>query len=164
MVLPNQMQSEDNKLLSLGYMIEEDKLHVIVEINFSRREKKMTLGQNLLQEQIRAKTPNPPTRRALLSQVSGLYDPVGLVTPVKQKGAILVRRAFQEAKGGSAPLKDSWDTALSDALTEDAIKLFEEYSQLAKVKFSRALTTPSFNDGPLARPKMKVMREWLEPS
>ncbi|XP_058477623.1 uncharacterized protein LOC131448851 [Solea solea] len=150
MVLPNQMRDEDNKALGLGYMVEEDKLHVMVGINFSKRKKKMRLGQNLLQEQIRAKTPNPLTRRALLSQVSGLYDPVGLVTPIKQKGAILVRRAFQEAKGGSAPVKDSWDTALSDALREDAIKLFEEYGQLAKVKFTRALTPPSFTDGPLA--------------
>ena len=55
MVLPNQMQSEDNKLLSLGYMIEEDKLHVKVGINFSRRKKKMRFGQNLLQEQMLSK-------------------------------------------------------------------------------------------------------------
>lgn len=41
------------------------------------------------------KTPNPLTRRELLSQVAGLYDPIGLVTPAKQKGAILVRKAFQ---------------------------------------------------------------------
>lgn len=39
---------------------------------------------------------NPLTRRALLSQVAGLYDPIGLVMPTKQKGAILVRKAFQE--------------------------------------------------------------------
>jgi len=132
----------------LGYMMEEDKLHVMVGINFSRRKKKMRLGQNLLQEEIRAQTPNPLTRRELLSQVSGLYDPVGLVTPAKQKGAILVRRAFQEARGKSCAVKDTWDMALSDGLREDAIKLFEEYAQLCKVKFSRALTPPCFAEQP----------------
>lgn len=82
--------------------------------------------------------------------MAGLYDPAGLVTPAKQKGAILVRKAFQEAKGSSSSAKDTWDTALSDGLREDAIKLFEEYVQLCEVKFSRALTPPSCTEKPLA--------------
>lgn len=65
-ILLNQMREEDNKALGLGYFVEEDRLHVMVTINFSR------------------KKPNPLTQRELLSQVSGLYDPVGLVTPAKQ--------------------------------------------------------------------------------
>lgn len=84
MVLPNQMRDDDNKALGLGYAVAEDKLYVMTAINFSKKKSKL-----LLQEQI-AQTPNPLTRRELLSQVSGLYDPVSLGTPVKQKGAILV--------------------------------------------------------------------------
>uniref|UniRef100_G3NG64 Reverse transcriptase domain-containing protein n=2 Tax=Gasterosteus aculeatus TaxID=69293 RepID=G3NG64_GASAC len=118
-ILPNQLKEEDNKALGLGYTLEDDKLHVMVGINFSR---------------------NPLTRRELLSQVSGLYDPIGLTTPVKQKGAILVRRAFQEAKPKCSTSKDTWDLALSEKLREDAISLFEEYAKLSKVKFHRALT------------------------
>lgn len=87
-------------------------------------------------------------RRELLSQISGLYGPVGLVTPGKQKGAILVRRAFQEAREKKCPVKDTWDIALSDGLREDAINLFEEYVQHGKVMFTRSLTTTSFTDGP----------------
>ncbi|KAG7473943.1 hypothetical protein MATL_G00101290 [Megalops atlanticus] len=51
MVLPNQMGDDDNKALGLGYIVEEDKLHVMTSIDFSKRKKKMRLGQNLLQEQ-----------------------------------------------------------------------------------------------------------------
>lgn len=51
---------------------------------------------DLTDEEVEVKTPNPLTR-VLLSQIAGLYDPIGLATPVKQKGVILVRRAFQEA-------------------------------------------------------------------
>ena len=149
-ILPNQMRDDDNKALGLGYIVEEDMLHVMVGINFSKRKKKMRLGQDLLQEQIRTQTPNPLTRRELLSQVAGLYDPIGIVTPVKQKGAILVRRAFQEAKDGSCLVKDTWDIALSDGLREDAIKLFEEYVELGKVKFVRALTPSYSTTKPLA--------------
>ena len=150
MVLPNQMRDEDNKALGLGYLVKEDKIHVMASINFSKRKKKMRLGQDLLLDQVRAQTPNPLTRRNLLSQVSGLYDPVGLVTPAKQKGAILVRRAFQEAKSDNCPVKDTWDTALSDSLREDAIRLFEEYVQLGQVTFTRAITPPSFIGKPWA--------------
>lgn len=39
-------------------------------------------------------TPNPLTWRELLSQVSGLYYPLGLVTPAKHKSAILVLLEF----------------------------------------------------------------------
>ncbi|KAM9744581.1 uncharacterized protein ACNS7B_011726 [Menidia menidia] len=140
LVLPNQMRDEDNKALGLGYIVEEDQLYVMVGINFSKRKKKMRLGQDLQLDQIRIQTPNPLTRRELLSQVSGLYDPIGLVTPAKQKGAILVRKAFQEAKNVSNQVKDTWDLALSSDLREDAIKLFEEYTQLGKIQFARALT------------------------
>ena len=139
-ILPNQLKEEDNKALGPGYTLEDDKLHVMVGINFSKRKRKMRLGQDLLLEQVRAQTPDPLTRRELLSQVSGLYDPIGLTTPAKQKGAILVRRAFQEAKPKCNTIKDTWDLALSDKLREDAISLFEEYAQLSKVKFPRALT------------------------
>lgn len=139
-ILPNQLKEEDNKALGLGYTLEDDKLHVMVGINFSRRKRKMRLGQDLRLEQVRAQTPDPLTRRELLSQVSGLYDPIGLTTPVKQKGAILVRRAFQEAKPKCSTSKDTWDLALSEKLREDAISLFEEYAKLSKVKFHRALT------------------------
>lgn len=44
----------------------------------------------------------------------------------------MVRRDFQEAKGGSSPVKDLWDIAVSDALRDDAIKLFEDYANLPK--------------------------------
>lgn len=82
LVLPNKLNDSDNKALGLGYVVEEDMLHVMTTINFSKR-KKMRLAQNLSHEHVRAQTPNPLTRRELISQVSGVYDPLGLVTPVR---------------------------------------------------------------------------------
>lgn len=93
-ILLNQMRREDSEALGVGYLVEEDKLYPMTSINFSKRKKKMRVGKNLLEEEV--KTPNPLTRRELLSQVASLYDPIGLITPAKRKGAILVRKAFQE--------------------------------------------------------------------
>ncbi|KAJ7998129.1 hypothetical protein DPEC_G00219380 [Dallia pectoralis] len=133
LMLPNQMREGDNKALGVGYLVEEDKLDLMISINFSKR-KKMRVDKNLLNEEVRGRTPNPLTRRELLSQVASLYDRIGLVTPVKQKGAILVRKAFQEA-GGKTLTRVTWDKPLSEKLREEAIQLFEEYTHLGQITF-----------------------------
>ncbi|XP_055768950.1 uncharacterized protein LOC129844827 [Salvelinus fontinalis] len=139
LILPNQMREGYNKALGVGYLVEEDRLYLMTSINFSKRKGKMRVGQNLLDEEVRGKTPNPLTRRELLSQVASLYDPIGLVTPAKQKGAILVRKAFQEA-GGKTLNRDTWDKPLSENLREEAIQFFEEYTRLGQITFHRSLT------------------------
>ncbi len=138
-ILPNQMREGDNKALGVGYLVKPDKLYLMTSINFSKRKKKMRISQNLVEEEVRKKTPNPLTRRQLLSQVASLYDPIGLATPAKQKGAILVRKAFQEA-GGKTLTRDTWDRPLSERLREEAIHLFEEYTRLNQITFHRSLT------------------------
>lgn len=133
MILPNQL-TEDTP--------EDDRLHLMVAVNFSKKKKKMRLGKDLPREEVRGQAPYPLTRRELLSQVSGLYDPLGLVTPVKQREAILVRRAFQEARVKYSPTENTWDTALSEGLQQDAICLLEDYAELSQLRFTRPLTPP----------------------
>ncbi|KAL1247062.1 hypothetical protein QQF64_022438 [Cirrhinus molitorella] len=145
LTLPNQLREEDNKALGVGYLVQEDKLFVMVSINFSSRRKKMRTEIDLTEEVVEVKTPNPLTRRVLLSQVAGLYDPIGLVTPVKQKGVILVRRAFQQA---GKLTKDTWDEPLSDELRGKAIELFKEYARLNSIKFCRSLTPSGWKSRP----------------
>ncbi|KAL1279625.1 hypothetical protein QQF64_026298 [Cirrhinus molitorella] len=145
LTLPNQLREEDNKALGVGYLVQEDKLFVMVSINFSSRRKKMRTEIDLTEEVVEVKTPNPLTRHVLLSQVAGLYDPIGLVTPVKQKGVILVRRAFQQA---GKLTKDTWDEPLSDELRGKAIELFKEYARLSSIKFCRSLTPSGWKGRP----------------
>lgn len=109
----------------------------MTSINFSKRKTKMGLSQNLVEEEVR-EIPNPLTRRQPLSQVASLFDPIGLATPAKQKGAILVRKAFQEA-GCKTLKRDTWDKPLSEKLKE-AIHLFEEYTRLNQITFHRSHT------------------------
>ncbi|XP_038145083.1 uncharacterized protein LOC119786070 [Cyprinodon tularosa] len=146
-ILPNQMRAEDNKALGVGYQAEEDMLYMMTSINFSKRKRKVRLGEHLNKENVRLETPDPLSRRELLSQVAGLYDPIGLVTPVKQKGAILVRKAFQEAGGGKMT-RETWDKPLSEGLREEAIKIFEEYVELGRIKFHRSITPADWRGKP----------------
>lgn len=147
LVLPNQMQDEENKALGVGYEPETDKLRVMTSINFSKKRGKMRTGLDLCEDDIRSNTPNPLTRRVLLSQIAGFYDPIGLATPAKQKGVMLVRESYQEA-GKDNPTKDTWDDPLSPKLREASIRLFEEYVRLGQIRFERSLTPP----GALGRP------------
>lgn len=139
LVLPNQMRDEESKALGVGYEPETDKLRVMTSVNFSKKRGKMRTGVDLREEEVRGKTPNPLTRRMLLSQIAGFYDPIGLATPAKQKGVMLVREAYQEASI-SSPVKDTWDDPLSPKLREASIRLLEEYVRLAQIRFERSLT------------------------
>lgn len=66
-ILPNQMKEGESRALGVGYLVQEDKLYIISSINFSRRRKKIRTGQDLLEKEVREKTPDPLTRRELLS-------------------------------------------------------------------------------------------------
>ncbi|XP_065152486.1 uncharacterized protein [Paramisgurnus dabryanus] len=139
LILPNQMRDEENKALGLGYEPESDKLRMLTSVNFSKRRGKMRIGLDLQEDEIKGNTPNPLTRRILLSQIAGFYDPIGLASPAKQRGVMLIRESFQEA-GRDHLTKDTWDNPLSPRLREDAIKLFEQYVRLGQLRFDRSLT------------------------
>ncbi|XP_062390786.1 uncharacterized protein LOC134078694 [Sardina pilchardus] len=139
LILPNQMRDEENKALGLGYEPESDKLRVLTSVNFSRRRGKMRTGLDLREDEIRGSTPDPLTRRMLLSQIAGFYDPIGLASPAKQRGVMLIRESFQEA-GRDHLTKDIWDNPLSPRLREAAITLFEQYVRLGQLRFDRSLT------------------------
>lgn len=53
MILWNQCTEEDNNALGLGYTIEDDKLHIMDAVNFSKKKRKMRVGQGLLREEVR---------------------------------------------------------------------------------------------------------------
>ena len=148
LILPNQMQEEDNKALGIGYEPESDKLRILATINFSRKRGKMRTELDLTEEEVRGSTPNPLSRRMLLGQIASLYDPIGLVSPAKQKGVMLVRESFQEARK-DRPMKDTWDDPLSQRLQEAAVKLFEEYIRLGQIRFDRSLTPPGAQGHPV---------------
>ena len=139
LILPNQMGAEEDKALGVGYLAESDHLFLRTAINFSKRKLKVRTGTNLTEEEVGIETPNPLTRRHLLSQIAGVYDPIGLATPLKEKGAILLRRACQQSMRTS-PDGDAWDFPLPEETRSCAIELFKEYVRVNEVNFKRALT------------------------
>lgn len=58
----------------------------------------MRTGLDLKEDEIRSSTPDPLTQHMFLSQTVGFYDPIGLASPAKQKGMMLIRDSYQEAE------------------------------------------------------------------
>lgn len=51
-VLPNQLNEEDDKALGTGYLAGEDKLYVMTSVNFSKRKTKLRTEQNHPEEEV----------------------------------------------------------------------------------------------------------------
>ena len=90
-VLPNQISNDESRALGLGYDVEKDEMYIITSINFSKKIQKMRTGPDLLEEEIQSSLPENLTKREILSQLMGVFDPAGLVSPAKMKGSILFK-------------------------------------------------------------------------
>ncbi|XP_043196953.1 uncharacterized protein LOC122367683 [Amphibalanus amphitrite] len=69
----------------------------------------------------------PVTRRGILSTVSALFDPLGIVAPVTLQGKVLVQKLCMMSCGWDdaipAPLVDEWSEWLAQANRLDAVSL-----------------------------------------
>ena len=72
----------------------------------------------------------PVTKRALLSVVHGIYDPLGLAAPT----VVFAKKAFQE----SCRLKIGWDDELPDSIKSLWLDWLRELTQLEKFSIQRS--------------------------
>ena len=79
------------------------------------------------------------TRRIMLSQVSSMYDPLGLISPVVMQGKAL----FQEA----TRLKLGWDVPVPEDLSFQWLTWLLSLSELSSLSFSRCVIPDAFVDG-----------------
>ena len=81
----------------------------------------------------------PITRRSILSKVSTMYDPLGLVSPVVLQG----RRIFQEA----TKLKLSWDDPVPNDIAQKWLAWLNSLNDLPKLTFDRCVMPNDFAGG-----------------
>ena len=72
-----------------------------VKLNFSEKKRKVRTGPDLKNAEIPYCLPSKMTKREILSQLSGLWDPQGFAAPIIIKGKIRMRRLWL--------LKLDWD-------------------------------------------------------
>ena len=64
----------------------------VCELTFHPRRKKIRTGPDLDINQILSEIPTALTKRMVLSQVNGIYDPLGLATPFNAKAKIFLQK------------------------------------------------------------------------
>ena len=84
------------------------------------------------------KTPNPATRRALLSTISSIYDPLGFVSPFVLKGKLILQQLCKESKG--------WDEPVQEPLLTLWQAWEEERSTIVGFKIQRCMFPKDFGD------------------
>ena len=79
------------------------------------------------------------TQRSILKQVSSMYDPLGLITPI-----VLKRRMIFQAV---VRLKLQWDEPVPGPLADKWLSWLASLSDLGSLRFSRCLVPESYVDG-----------------
>ena len=95
------------KILGLKWDPKDDEFRFEVHVNFSPKRGKLRTGPYLCLESIPSEVPVALTKRMVLSQVSGIYDPLGFASPFTVKAKILMRKLWS---GNARSL--GWDDSM----------------------------------------------------
>ena len=89
---------ENQKVLGTVWNPDGDQFGFKVCLNFSPKIRKRRSGPDLTADDLPSQIPAALTKREILSQVNGMFDPLGLATPITVKAKILMRKFNTEEK------------------------------------------------------------------
>ena len=138
------LSTETEKILGLTWKPVEDVFTFSVQLTFLRRGEKSDEGVKVSSGNI-ADIPTILTRRMVLSQVAGVYDPLGLAVPYILAAKILMRKLCQE--NSNSP--QEWDKPLSAEDRQCWIEFFSGLFDLERLKIPRCIQPPTVSDGPI---------------
>ena len=139
------LKGEKTNISVLGVMWNptEDTITYEVNLNFSKKVRGQRTGPNTkAREEVPSSVPEILTKRMVLQQVMGIYDPMGLISPFTIKAKMYLRETWI--------LKLDWDDPLPQDMRRKWIQFFQDMFLLEKLKFPRCL-----------KPKNAVGKPWL---
>ena len=101
----------------------------------------MRTGPDLSEDKIEVNLPTPLTKRIVLSQLLGTFDPSGFVSPFKMKGSILFRKTWQCTLDKNGKFAD-WDAPISQNIAAQWLLYFKESTNVSNITFTRSLKFP----------------------
>ena len=126
------IEKTEQKVLGLHWDQSSDNFQFAVKLNFSPRRRKVYTGPNLSLDQIPKSMPTILTKGKILSQINGIYDPLGLAKPFTMKAKLLMRHLSNvEGKGLD------WDNVPSK-LNKDWICFFKELFDMERISLDDA--------------------------
>ena len=117
--------TEAQKVLGMNWDPPSDVFFFKVRLNFSRKVRGLRKGVNLSERDIPHEIPAHLTRRDILSQVNGFFDPMGLATAFTVKSKILCRNLWL---GDSKAI--GWDDIKSSCHYNNWVTFFKEMFEM----------------------------------
>ena len=99
---------DGGKVLGMSWNKSQDSFHFNVKLNFSEKKRKARSSPDICQEEIGQIHPHQMTKRQILSQVNGFYDPLGLASPVVLSAKIMMSELWKIEELG-------WDDSIPAA-------------------------------------------------
>jgi hypothetical protein len=111
------------KILGMRWIPKSDMFEFEVKFNFSPKHRNIRTGKNIARNQIDCSVPELLTLRMVLSQVSSIYDPLGLANTFTLAAKVLMRKLC------TIRLTDdktkNWDCSMSTELRIEWVNFFK---------------------------------------
>lgn len=130
------LNSEQEKVLGLGWKPKQDKFSFKVKLNFSKRTREGRAESYVNCDDFERRMPCLLTKRSVLSQFASLYGPLGLLTPFTLKTKLMMRSIIMEVNKGDSK---GWDEPISETLYSETMDLFREMFEIEKLSFRRCV-------------------------
>ena len=128
-------------VLGMRWRTSEDILCFKIKLNFSPKKHKRRTGPDLEVGELDTKFPKILSRRDIIAQVNGFFDPMGLASPVTVAAKIMVRMLWiGEMKGYG------WDDPIPEKLFEEWKVFFQLLYKIELLKFPRSLKPEKVGD------------------
>ncbi|XP_045139268.1 uncharacterized protein LOC123520764 [Portunus trituberculatus] len=122
----NIINSDEEKILGLKWNPKLDEFFFKIKVNFSPKKRGMRCDPDMDREECMRNFPERLTRQMVLSQISSIYDPLGLLLPVTLKAKLMMRAMICDDKTPDTKkgLKSiGWD----DSLPQEYIKQWKSF-------------------------------------
>ena len=138
------------RVLGIRWMPKDDVLCFNVRLNFSCIKNGQRVKPDLTINDIPDKIPLELTKRNMMSQLNGIYDPIGLLTPFTVKGKIIMRNIWMS--------QSDWDDVLPRSIHNECLEFFQEMLQIPVVTFKRCVKP----EGAIGHPTLVIFSDASE--
>ena len=121
---------EWERVLGLNWVPRNDRFVFNVKINFAKKSRGLRAAAI---EEIVDAVPKSLTKRLILSQVNGIFDPLGLLSPFIIRAKILLRKLW------TLEPKLDWDDVLPKLQYDEWSKFFTDALELKNIDFERCM-------------------------
>lgn len=118
-------------VLGINWLPGEDVITFKVSLNFSPKKRGIRTLPDISLSHVDSLIPLTLTRRIVLAQVMGIYDPLGLLSPFLIKAKVYLRQSWVE--------KLQWDEPFSDSLYNLWRQFFIDLADIENLSFPRCL-------------------------